>query len=244
MSQDDADKLAETAKYGIGDRFTVEAKIGGEFALRSNTNNEYNFKFDDVKISQEFQFGVIGESENKLKASEDDKKWNDCLEQGKNPSFDNFLGGFSCQTDEQYAENECKERGDSWIEGSCIADVGLEIDPSENEIDNAIDVCYELDKQSDSSVRYTWNVGQELCISETEITNTQPRGDVDDVEIDVDTTNGKIITINDVDLSNLDLDLTDDTTLVVIAIIIAILVVIAIVSRRQNRSYGLMNRYP
>ena len=244
MSQADADKLAETAKYGIGDRFTVEAKIGGEFALTSNTNNDYNFKFDDVKISQEFQYGVIGESEDPKKASEDDKKWNDCLEQGKNPSFDNFLGQFTCETDEQIVENECKIRGDSWKDGICIVDVGLEIDPSENEIEKAIKECAELDKQSDSSVRYTWNVGQEICLSETEITNTQPRGDVDDVEIDVDTTNGKIITINDVDLSNLDLDLTDDTTLVVIAIIVAILVVIAIVSRRQNRSYGLMNRYP
>lgn len=240
MSQADADTLADTANYQVGDRFTVEANIGGEFVLRNqNTNNEYEFKFDGLKISQEFQYGVIGKSEDPKQGNEDDKKWNECLEQGKIPSFDNFLGGFSCQTDEQYAENECKEGGNNWINGQCVAPIPISTDPTDNEVQKAIDDCNEQENSR-------WDQGQLLCIIESEPPNKQPRN-VDTVDVDVDTQNGKIISING---ENLDLGLDLGTNIVegidnlyLIAVVIGFVAVIVALRARRQPSYGLMNRY-
>lgn len=242
MSQADADKLAETANYQVGDRFTVEANIGGEFVLRNqNTNNEYDFKFDGVKISQEFQYGVIGKSEDPRQGNEDDEKWNECLEQGKNPSFDNFGGLFSCITDEQYAENECKEGGNNWINGECVFYHGDPIpnDPTDDELQKAIDECNEQENSR-------WDQGQLLCFLESEPPNKQPRN-VDTVDVDVDTQNGKIISING---ENLDLGLDLGTNIVegidnlyLIAGIVGFVAVIVAFRARRRPQYGLINRY-
>ena len=242
MSQADADKLAETANYQVGDRFTVEANIGGEFVLRNqNTNNEYDFKFDGVKISQEFQYGVIGTSEDPRQGNEDDKKYNECLEQGKNPSFDNFGGLFSCITDEQYAENECKEGGNNWINGECVFyhDDPIPNDPTDDELQKAIDECNEQENSR-------WDQGQLLCFLESEPPNKQPRN-VDTVDVDVDTKNGKIISING---ENLDLGLDLGTNIVegidniyLIAVVVGFVAVIVALRARRQSSYGLMNKY-
>ena len=232
MSQADADKLAETANYQVGDRFTVEANIGGEFVLRNqNTNNEYDFKFDGVKISQEFQYGVIGKSENPKDDDEDDKKWNECYEQGKIPSFDNFLGGFSCQTEEQYAENKCKEGGNNWINGQCVAPIDISNNPTDNEVQNAIDEC---DEQENSR----WDQGQLLCFLESEPPNKQPR---DTVDVDVDTQNGKIISINGLDFGTNIVEGIDN--LYLIAVVVGFVAVIVALRARRQSSYGLMNKY-
>jgi hypothetical protein len=266
MSQADADFLADNAGYEVGDRFTVEAKIGGEFTLTSNTNKDYNFVFDDVKITKEFQYGIKGESIPSEQKQKDDE-WNDCLEQidqfGRNkiPNYDGWNDGFQCSTVDEYDKQQCENNGMAWSTvgiidygGYCVDDVGLPPNPTEDELKTAQEKCE--DSQSNSG-SYTWNVGQEMCIFNPDPTSTQPRNggeDDDDVDDDVGSSSGNLQLcspgqsisdcIKDLQINNQSLINFDDNTIMIIGIIFAVLILVAIIARRRKPSYGgLMNRY-
>jgi hypothetical protein len=265
MSQADADFLADNAGYEVGDRFTVEAKIGGEFTLTSNTNKDYNFVFDDVKITKEFQYGIKGESLNPSEQKQKDDEWNDCLEQidqsgrYKIPNYDGWNDGFQCQTVDEYDKQQCENNGMIWSTvgiidygGYCVEDVGLPPNPSEDELKTAQEKCE--DSQSDSG-SYTWNVGQEMCIFNPDPISPQPRngGEDDDVD-DVGSSSGNLQLCSpgqsisdcfkDLQIKQSSLINLDDNTIMIIGIIFAVLILVAIIARRRQPSYGgLMSRY-
>ena len=250
MSQDDSDILAETANYDVGDRFTVEANIGGEFVLRNTiTNNEYDFKFDGVKISQEFQYGVKGDS-NPNNNNQDNQEWNECLETLDNfsrykvPNYNGIFDTFQCQTQDEYDKQQCESNGNIWSTegiidygGFCKAPIDISNNPTDDELQKAIDECNEQENS-------TWDQAQLMCLIKSEPPNIQPRN-VDTVDVDVDTQNGKIISING---ENLGLDFGTNIVegidnLYLIAVVVGFVAVIVALRARRQSSYGLMNRY-
>ena len=248
MSQDDSDILAETANYDVGDRFTVEANIGGEFVLRNTiTNNEYDFKFDGVKISQEFQYGVKGDSN--PNNPENNDEWNECLQTLDNssrykvPNYDGWNDGFQCQTVDEYEKQQCESNGNIWSTegiidygGFCKAPIDISNNPEDDELQKAIDECNELENP-------IWDQAQLMCLIKTEPPNQQPRNG-EKVDVDVDTKNGKIISING---ENLGLDLGTNIVegidnIYLIAVVVGFVAVIVALRARRQSSYGLMNR--
>ena len=255
LTQSNADTLAETAGYEVGDRFTVEAKIGGNFELTSQkTNNDYQFTFDDVKLTQTFQYGVIGTDLDPADQKLFDEKWDKCIADGKVPKN---LGNLrqECITQEEVQKRQCEDdsEGDAgkWNSNREMCEVpnivnGSEVPitstSSEEEIDNAIDSCESVQGQN-------WDKGTNMCIKITTTETPIPKGDTEP-ETKITATNGNLqlcgsnqsITECIADLQAP--SLLDDNVIIIIVIAITILIVIAIISsRRQNRSYGLMNRY-
>ena len=254
LTQSNADTLAETAGYAVGDRFTVEAKIGGNFELTSQkTNNDYQFTFDDVKLTQTFQYGVIGTDLDPSEQKGFDEKWNKCIADGKVPKN---LGNLrqECITQEEVQKRQCEDdsEGDAgeWNSSRKMCEVpnmvnGSEVPitstSSEAEIENAIDSCESVKGQN-------WDKGTNMCIKITTTETPVTRGDTEP-ETKITATNGNLqlcgsnqsITECIADLQAP--SLLDDNVIIIIVIAITILIVIAIISKRQNRSYGLMNRY-
>ena len=261
LTQADADTLAESAGYEVGTKFTVEAKISTVkdrvvelSSLKSNL--DYSFVFDDVTLTQTFQYGVIGTDLDPADQKLFDEKWDKCIADGKVPKN---LGNLrqECITQEEVQKRQCEDNseGDAgeWNSSRKMCEVpnivnGSEVPitstSSEAEIENAIDSCESVQGQN-------WDKGTNMCIKITTTETPVTRGDTEpETETKITTTNGNLqlcgsnqsITECIADLQAP--SLLDDNVIIIIVIAITLLIVIAIISsRRQNRSYGLMNRY-
>ena len=130
--------------------------------------------------------------------------------------------------------------GNLYVEAVAEAKLRAEV-ALKAEIENAIDSCESVKGQN-------WDKGTNMCIKITTTETPIPKGDPEP-QPEPEIFNGNLqlcgsnqsITECIADLQAP--SLLDDNVIIIIVIAITILIVIAIISKRQNRSYGLMNRY-